>query len=234
MATPQRHVQRRLQNDYETALREPGTASGAEDVGSDARADIRATETDASPAPTKHEVSPPNELEAGPSSGVGQGGGNVSSGAGGASGSGVASSADAPSASSTHQGGGEAHPAPEVVAGDAITFPPDVIGGLHEIAAPIFEGIVPVLAATTNAANDVVGQGFDAAEVIIEVVPGVLSAPANTVTDLIGVLESAPLVEGVSPVITAAQGFSGELVGDAVATAESLLGMATPLAVGEH
>ena len=52
-------------------------------------------------------------------------------------------------------------------------------------------------------------------------------------TDLIGVLESAPLVEGVSPVITAAQGLSGELVGDAVATAESLLGMATPLAVGE-
>ena len=111
-------------NDYATALREPGTTSGAEDVGSDARADVRATETDASPAPTKHEVSPPNELEAGPSSGVGQGVGNVSTGAGGASGSGVASSADAPSASSAHQGGGEAHPAPEVVAGDAITFPP--------------------------------------------------------------------------------------------------------------
>ena len=212
-------------NDYATALREPGTTSGAEDVGSDARADIRATETDASPAPTKHEVSPPNELEAGPSSGVGQGVGNVSTGAGGASGSGVASSADAPSASSAHQGGGEAHPAPEVVAGDAITFPPDVIGSLHEIAGPIFEGVLPVLAATTNTANDVVGQGFGAAEVIIEVVPGV--------TDLIGVLESAPLIGGVSPVIAAAQGLSGELVGDAVATAESLLGMATPLAVGE-
>ena len=219
------------ENDYETALREPGTASGAEDVGSDARADLRATETDASAAPTS---SSPNELEAGPSSGVGQGGGNVSSGAAGASGSGAASSAGALSANATHQGGGEAHPASEVVAGDAITFPPDVIGGVHEIAAPIFEGIVPVLAATTHAVTDVVGQGFDAAEVIIEAVPGALSAPANTVTDLIGVLESAPLVEGVFPVITAAQGFSAEFVGDALGTAESLLGMATPLAIGEH
>ena len=219
------------ENDYGTALREPGTASGAEDVGSDARADVRATETDAGAAPTS---SSPNELEAGPSSGVGQGGGNVSSGAAGASGSGAASSANALSANATHQGGGEAHPASEVVAGDAITFLPDVIGGMHETAAPIFEGVIPVLPATTYAATNVVVQVFDTAEVIIEAVPGALSAPANTVTDLIGVLESAPLVEGVSPIITAAQGFSAEFVGDALGSAESLLGMATPLAIGEH
>ncbi len=79
-------------------------------------------------------------------------------------GSGVASSADAPSASSTHQGGGEAIQRPRSSPADAITFPPDVIGSLHEIAGPIFEGVLPVLAATTNTANDAVGQEFGADE----------------------------------------------------------------------